>query len=78
MVVGNVMAIFRRKRDLSEAKQALQTSTRASKQTTTTLAKSQVKQGKATLAVAPLGRSLVFIVIGCVAIVWATATLLSS
>lgn len=65
MVIGNVIAIVRRKQDKSFAKQSLQRSPRASKQTSTALAKNQIKQGQATLAVAPLGRSIIYIVIGC-------------
>jgi len=75
MIVGNLIAIFRRNRDRSDARESLKTSPRASKQTTTLLAKSQIKQGKATLAVAPLGRSLIYVAIGVVALIWSLASL---
>jgi len=78
MVIGNAIAIFRRKQDRNNAKQSLQQSTRASRQTTSTLARNQIKQGKATLAVAPLGRSVVYITVGAVAVIWAGATLLTA
>lgn len=64
MAIGNAMAIVRRNRDRNLAREALKTSTRASRQTTKVLAKEQVKRGTATLAVAPLWRSVVFVVIG--------------
>ena len=77
MIVGNILAVIRRNRDRKMALESLKTSLRTSKQTTTLLAKNQIKQGKATLAVAPLGRSLVFIAIGFVALVWSLASLFS-
>lgn len=64
MALGNTMAIIRRNRDRNEAREALKTSTRASRQTTKLLAKEQVKRGTATLAVAPLWRSVIFVCIG--------------
>ncbi len=78
MVIGNSIAIYRRKGDKTMAQQSLQKSNRASRQASTVLAKNQIKQGKATLAVAPLGRSIVFIIIGLFAVIWAGATLLSA
>ncbi len=76
MVVGNVIAIVRRNKDRTTAREALQTSSRPSRHVTKALAKEQVKQGTATLAVAPLRRSLFYISIGAFAFVWAAATLL--
>ena len=76
MVLGNVIAIFKRRNDESQAKESLRRTSRASKQTTNALAKNQIKQGNATLAVAPLGRSMVFIVIGLVVSLWAFASLI--
>lgn len=64
MALGNIMAIVRRKTDREQAREALKTSTRSSRQTTKLLAKEQVKRGTATLAVAPLWRSVVFAIIG--------------
>ncbi len=64
MAIGNIAAIVRRTRDRDRAREALKTSTRTSRQTTKVLAKEQVKRGTATLAVAPLWRSVVFACIG--------------
>jgi len=68
MVIGNTIAIVRRKQDKNLAQQSLQQSSRASRQTTSTLAKNQISQGKATLAVA----------LGLMVVIWAGATLLTS
>ena len=76
MVVGNGMAIARRKRDRITAQESLKTNPRASKHTTATLVKNQVAQGKATLAVAPLWRSILYVVIGLVVFSWAAVTLI--
>lgn len=76
MVLGNVMAIVRRNKDRTEAKNALQKAPRASRHTTTMLAKEQIKQGKATLAVAPIGRSLIYVAIGSIVFIWAAISLL--
>jgi hypothetical protein len=78
MVVGNLFAILKRKRDKKNALESLKISTRTSKQTTQTMVKNQVAQGKATLAVAPIYRSVIFIIIGLLAFSWAAVTLLSS
>jgi|GEM_PF-5130672 CHASE3 domain sensor protein len=78
MVLANVIAIVRRNYDKDLAKQALQHSNRTSRQTNATLAKNQIKDGKATLAVAPLGRSLVYIAIGLIAMTWSALTLFAS
>ncbi|HQZ15013.1 MAG TPA: hypothetical protein PLT55_04150 [Acidimicrobiia bacterium] len=78
MVIGNTIAIVRRKQDKNLAQQSLQQSSRASRQTTSTLAKNQISQGKATLAVAPLGRSIIYIAVGLMVVIWAGATLLTS
>lgn len=75
MVFGNVIAIVRRNRDRKTAREALQQNTRTSRQITATLARNQVKEGKATLAVAPLGRSLVFVAIGFFVAIFAAASL---
>lgn len=75
MVVGNIFAIFRRKRDRKIAQESLKQNPRASRHQTSTLVKNQVAQGKVTLAVAPLYRSIIFIVIGFLAFAWAAVTL---
>lgn len=77
MIVGNALAIYKRKSDLTLAKESLKRSQRPSRQTTSTLAKNQTKQGTATLAAAPIGRSIIFIAIGAVALLWSLATLFS-
>lgn len=75
MVVGNIMAIVKRRKDRAVARNSLQKAPRASRHTTTMLAKEQLKQGKATLAVAPIGRSLIYVIIGAVVCVWAIVSL---
>lgn len=76
MAVGHLMAISRRGRDRREAKAALQTAPRPSRHTTTAIEKEQTKRGTATLAVAPLFRSLVFVVIGLFVALVAFVTLI--
>lgn len=78
MVVGNILAILKRKRDLQEARESLKQTPRQSKHQTSTMVKNQMAQGKATLAVAPLKRSLIFIAVGLVAFLWAAVTLFAS
>mgnify|MGYP000897703473 CR=1 FL=1 len=78
MVLGNLLAILKRNKDKKIAQESLKTSPRTSKQTNSAMLKNQVSQGKATLAIAPLKRSIVFIVIGLIAFTWATITLLAS
>lgn len=75
MVIGNAMAIVRRGRDRQEARDSLKANPRTSRHQNAALVKNQIKQGKATLAVAPLGRSIIFILIGLVVMIWAIATL---
>jgi hypothetical protein len=75
MMIGNIVAIIRRQRDRNEAREALRSSPRASRHATETLARNKVKEGTATLAVAPLGRSLVFVGIGFVVALWSALTL---
>ncbi len=77
MFIGNIVAIVKRKQDESQARESLKTSPRASRHATQTLSHNQVKEGKATLAVAPLGRSLIFVAIGLFVMIWAGATLVS-
>ena len=77
MVIGNVMAIVRRGRDRKVARESLKSNPRTSRHQNEVLVKNQIKQGKATLAVAPLGRSIVFIIIGLVVSIWALASLVS-
>lgn len=74
MAIGNVMAILRRKRDRDNARENLQHANRASRQTSTMLAKKQIKEGKATLAVAPLWRSITYVVIGTLVFIWAVVS----
>ncbi len=71
MVLGNLLAILKRNKDKKIAQESLKTSPRTSKQTNSAMLKNQVSQGKATLAIAPLKRSIVFIVIGLIAFTWA-------
>lgn len=78
MIVGNSLAIIKRKRDKQIAQESLKTSPRTSKHTTQTMVKNQVAQGKATLAVAPIYRSVIFIVIGLLVFSWAGLTLLAA
>ncbi|MFN8016343.1 MAG: hypothetical protein U0R17_07050 [Acidimicrobiia bacterium] len=75
MVIGNIFAIAKRRKDEVMAKDSLRKSSRTSKQTANALAKNQIKQGNATLAVAPLGRSIIFIAIGLIVSLWAFASL---
>lgn len=75
MVVGNIFAIFKRKKDRQIAQQSLKQNPRQSKHQTSTLVKNQMAQGKATLAVAPLKRSILYIIIGLVVFAWAAITL---
>ncbi len=78
MVFGNLLAVIKRKRDKKIAQESLKTNPRATKQTTSTLVKNQVSQGKATLAIAPLYRSIIYIVIGLFVLSWAVVTLVVS
>lgn len=75
MLLGNVVAIIRRQRDRDVARAALRSQTRASRHTTSILARNKVKEGQATLAVAPLGRSIAFALIGLFVMTWAAVTL---
>ena len=75
MVVGNIFAILKRKKDRQIAQDALKKSNRQSRQQTSTMVKNQMALGKATLAVAPLWRSIAFIGIGLLAFIWAAITL---
>lgn len=77
MALGNIMAIVKRRQDRSIAQASLQKSKRASRHTTTMLANEQLKQGKATLAVAPIGRSLIYVIVGVVVCIWAIVSLLN-
>jgi hypothetical protein len=76
MVVGNIMAIVRRERDRDVARTALKKSARSSRHQNAALARNQVKEGKATLAVAPLGRSLIFVLIGAIVALWSLISLI--
>lgn len=78
MAFGNTMAIVRRNKDKKIAQESLKKSPRTSKHQTSTMVKNQVAQGKATLAVAPLSRSLIYVVIGLLVFAWALVTLLSA
>lgn len=75
MLLGNVVAIIKRQRDRNIAREALRSQPRASRHTTATLARNKVKEGQATLAVAPLGRSIIFAAIGLFVMLWAAVTL---
>ncbi len=71
------MAIIKRNKDKQIAMESLKSAKRTSKHTSAVLARNQIKEGKATLAVAPLGRSLTFIAIGFIVSLWALVTLIS-
>lgn len=72
LAIGNVYALARRRRDRADARELARTAPRAPRQRAP-----KGHEPEVLLAQAPVGRSLLYIVIGLVAFTWALATLVA-